>query len=238
MHLLESVAVTQEHRARALSSSLSFKSYIVNKQKLNQSFQSTIHPAFETSYHDFILCFGYLQPVYVTKDKPSRAIIQEFLEETSELRSSAITFYIDGSKLDDSRCAGAATFSPKLGVSFGYSLPMDATVFTAEEWAVYQTLVLIQDTGYSEAVIFIDSKSVLESINSSRLINHNYIIHWIKRLLCAALVKGIRISLVWIPAHRGIPGNEIADRAVLRPMDSTILLFRDRPIFHTVWHLL
>ncbi|KYN50413.1 hypothetical protein ALC57_00050, partial [Trachymyrmex cornetzi] len=61
--------------------------------------------------------------------------------------------------------------------------------------------------------IFSDSRSVLEAIGSPKLISANYIIHRIKRLLYASLNKGIKVSLAWIPAHRGIPGNEIADGA-------------------------
>ncbi|KYN10135.1 hypothetical protein ALC57_17730 [Trachymyrmex cornetzi] len=135
------------------------------------------------------------------------------MDNTAELRKEAITFYTDGSKLDERGCAGAASYSPELGVSFRYKLTPDTTVFTAEAWAIYQTLLLIQDVGYSKAIIFSDSKSVLESINSSKIINRNYVIHWIKRLLRSSSVRGIDVSPSWIPAHRGIPGNEIADRA-------------------------
>lgn len=85
-------------------------------------------------------------------------------------------------------------------------------MFTAEAWAILQALILIQDTGYSRA-IFSDSKSVLEAIGSPRLLSSNYIIHRIKRLLFSSFNNGINVSLAWIPAHRGIPGNEIADKA-------------------------
>ena len=108
--------------------------------------------------------------------------------------------------------AGTAAYSLDLRVSFRYRLTSEATVFTAEAWAILQSLILIQDTGYFKAVIFFDSKSVLEFIGSNRLINSNYIIHW-KRLLAISCSRGIKVTLVWIPAHRGIPGNEIANKA-------------------------
>ena len=101
--------------------------------------------------------------------------------------------------MEEQRCAGATTYSPELKVSFRYRLTSEVTVFTAEAWAIFQSLILIQDTDYSKVVIFSDSKSVLESIGSNRLINSNYIIHWIKRLL--ALLIGASTSL--------LPGSQL-----------------------------
>ncbi|XP_018373152.1 PREDICTED: RNA-directed DNA polymerase from mobile element jockey-like [Trachymyrmex cornetzi] len=210
---MELTARTSREKSLAISASPSFRFHVTNKHMIDKSFQSTIHPAFETSYPDFISRFKYLQPIFITKDKPDRVIIQEFMDNTAELRKEAITFYTDGSKLDERGCAGAASYSPELGVSFRYKLTPDTTVFTAEAWAIYQTLLLIQDVGYSKAIIFSDSKSVLESINSSKIINRNYVIHWIKRLLRFFSVRDIDVSLSWIPAYRGIPDNEIADGA-------------------------
>ncbi|XP_018309354.1 RNA-directed DNA polymerase from mobile element jockey-like [Mycetomoellerius zeteki] len=220
---LELAAVTTREKSYALSASPSFRFHITNSHMIDKSFQSTMHPAFETSYHDFISRFKYLQPVSDNKDKSDEVIKQEFLENTSKLRNSAITFYTDGSKLDEQGSAGA-TYSPELEVSFRYKLTSDITVFTAEAWAIFQTLLLIQDAGYTKAIIFSDSKSVLESINSCKLINNNYVIHWIKRLLRSSSLRGIEVSLVWIPAHRGIRGNEIADAAA---KEATAEDFRD-----------
>jgi len=80
--------------------------------------------------------------------------------------------------MEEQGYAEAATYSPELGVSFRYRLTSETTVFTAEAWMILQSLILIQDTDYSKAVIFSDSKSVLKSIDFNRLINSNYIIHW------------------------------------------------------------
>ncbi|KYM94039.1 hypothetical protein ALC62_15350 [Cyphomyrmex costatus] len=57
------------------------------------------------------------------------------------------------------------------------------------------------------------SRSVLQAISSHRLINGNYIIHKIKQVLLQLEHNNIDCSLFWIPSHKGILGNELADRA-------------------------
>ncbi|XP_018405952.1 PREDICTED: RNA-directed DNA polymerase from mobile element jockey-like [Cyphomyrmex costatus] len=57
------------------------------------------------------------------------------------------------------------------------------------------------------------SRSVLQAISSHRLINGNYIIHKIKQTLLQLEHNNIDCSLFWIPSHKGILGNELADKA-------------------------
>jgi len=165
-------SLSPEERSRVLSvilSSLSFKYYILNKHAFNNTFQSTFHSTFETtSYSDFIFLSDYKQIISDNKENANCAIKQKFLDNSIDLWDSTIdrfsTFYTDDSKMEQQGYAGTATYSPKFGFSFRYRLPSEATVFTAEAWAILQSLILIQDTGYSKAVIFSDSKSVLEII--------------------------------------------------------------------------
>ncbi|KYN04511.1 hypothetical protein ALC62_04624, partial [Cyphomyrmex costatus] len=49
--------------------------------------------------------------------------------------------------------------------------------------------------------------------SASVLINGNYIIHKIKQTLLQLEHNNIDCSLFWIPSHKGILGNELADKA-------------------------
>ncbi|KYQ60027.1 hypothetical protein ALC60_00939 [Trachymyrmex zeteki] len=81
---LKLAAVTSREKSFALSVSPSFRFHITNRHMIDKSFQSTMHPAFETSYHDFISRFKYLQPVSANKDKSDEVIKQEFLDIKTE----------------------------------------------------------------------------------------------------------------------------------------------------------
>ncbi|KYN21743.1 hypothetical protein ALC57_05877 [Trachymyrmex cornetzi] len=61
------------------------------------------------------------------------------------------------------------------------------------------------------AVIFSDSKSVLDYFASTRLDFGNYLIYAIINQLSQVLSKNLSIKLAWIPSHKGIAGNEKAD---------------------------
>ena len=76
-----------EEKSRALSISPSFKYYILNNDAFNNIFQSIFHPAFETSYSDFILRSDYKQ-IISDKEKTNCAIKQEFLDNSIDLRLS------------------------------------------------------------------------------------------------------------------------------------------------------
>jgi len=130
----ERMALSSEKKSRALSVLSSFKYYILNKHAFNNIFQSTFHPAFETSYSDFILRPDYKQIISDSKEKADYAIKQEFLDNlfSIDLQASAIAFYIDGFRMEEQEYAEAATYSPELGVSFRYRLISEATIFTAE----------------------------------------------------------------------------------------------------------
>ena len=66
-----------------------------------------------------------------------------------------------------------------------------------------------------------DSRSVLKAcLNFNHLETKNYLIYKIRNLLYYAEKLNIKISLYWISGHRGIFGNEVADK--LAKMASTL----------------
>jgi len=61
---------------------------------------------------------------------------KKFKEFSSPLIGEGISIYTDGSKTEDSP-VGAAVYSPELGLALKHKLSADASIFSAEAWAVY-----------------------------------------------------------------------------------------------------
>jgi len=131
-----------------------------------------------------------------------------FLDKSSSYTANAITFYTDGSKLNKDAPTGPSVHSPDFNLNVIHRLPAESSVFSAEAWAIYLAINKITDL---KAVIFSDSKSVLEALASLLFPNKNYLIHYIKKSWLNCTLKDTELYIFWIPAHKGILGNKIAD---------------------------
>jgi len=72
-------------------------------------------------------------------------------------------------------------YSPDINLSIIHKLSSESSVFSAEAWAIYLAINTIIDLKCDKAVIFSDSKSVLDTLTSPLSHNKNYLIHYIKR---------------------------------------------------------
>jgi len=112
--------------------------------------------------------------------------------------------YTDGSKVD----WGVGAAAVGVGVLRRMSLPKQASIFTAELYAIHLALNLIPELHHRSYVIFCDSLAALQSLQDryspnclSRKLQHR--LH--------DLLRTTTIELCWVPGHAGIPGNELAD---------------------------
>jgi len=70
--------------------------------------------------------------------------------------------FTDGSKREgEDSSVGAAIYSLELGITIKHKLPPETSIFSAE--AVYQALIFVESSPYSEAAIFSDSRSILDA---------------------------------------------------------------------------
>jgi len=140
-------------------------------------------------------------------------IRKKFQAFAAPLINADISLFTDESRREDEDSSvSAAIYSPELGIAIKHKLPPETSIFSAEAWAVYQALILVESSSYSEAAIFSDSRSVLDALSSFSLkSSSNYLIPLIRDKFHTMTDNGFIIRLVWIPSHVGIPGNERAD---------------------------
>lgn len=163
------------------------------------------------------------------KKSTSDVVSRKFFMEHTGQHSHAVPIYTDGSRSSKGVAAAAVILSDN-PITRTSRLPNEASVFTAELTAILDGLSSIGNLPPGSFVMYVDSRSVLESIASfnpkhplSRKIQQEYH-HLISR-------GNVRVEFCWVPAHVGIPGNERADQAAKAacqlPAQVTPLHFED-----------
>ena len=117
--------------------------------------------------------------------------------------------YTDGSKMADGKI-GSAFCVPSLGVDKAIRISDNLTVYTAELIAIKQALIWIKQAPANSYVIFSDSLSALQSLDTGSCASRPNTVQKIKELL-TEVTKRSEVVFVWIPSHVGIAGNERAD---------------------------
>ena len=114
--------------------------------------------------------------------------------------------YTDRSK--DQNSVGCAAVSNATVVK--RRLNPESTIFTAELYALLESLIMIDNSTQDKHIILSDSQS---AIQGTQMYNNNHpivteIFEWIIRLS----TRQKEIKFCWVPSHIGIPLNEVADK--------------------------
>eukprot|EP00102_Acyrthosiphon_pisum_P018398 XP_008190141.1 PREDICTED: uncharacterized protein LOC100572585 [Acyrthosiphon pisum] len=114
--------------------------------------------------------------------------------------------YTDASKGNEG--VGIAIALENTNITF--KLPNECSIFSAEAIAILKAIETIQTTKHTKFVILSDSLSAIKNIQNKN--NPNDISVLIQNQLDEAKTNKKQISIIWIPGHTGIAGNEIADK--------------------------
>ncbi|XP_071572448.1 uncharacterized protein, partial [Temnothorax nylanderi] len=146
---------------------------------------------------------------------PDHLLIRKIIDQY-DLDPTPEIIYTDGSYNETGRSTGASMVICDQDFAYKMSLPYLCSSYTAEAFAIKSALQLIkcQITSRNRDIIVLsDCKSVLESIYNNHINVHKNRYVTEARLSIFELERFCdrNVILVWIPAHVGIVGNELAD---------------------------
>lgn len=129
--------------------------------------------------------------------------------------ANMVKIYTDGSKTDNFTGFAFVTNNAE----HKFNIPINCSIFTAESFAIFQVILFIKQTHNNDKfAIFTDSASVIQAINDRH--HKNKYIRQIQILLQD--LQQDQITIVWVPSHVGIQGNEIADLAARNSHSNSI----------------
>lgn len=142
--------------------------------------------------------------VEVTKHAPEAHIHMHFLE--LQFKYSCPEYYTDASK------SHAGVSYAAVGPSYSESdvLHSHTSIFTAEAYALWSAAKHIKQLKLRKAVIYTDSLSVVKTLMSCCK-HRNPVITDLFSTLCTIYACGQHVTVCWVPGHRGIKGNVLAD---------------------------
>jgi ribonuclease HI len=157
-----------------------------------------------------------------SKDDPPARTKAVVMETIHNKWSQYTHIYTDGSKSPITQAAAYAVAIPSHKIIIQNRLPKHTSVYTSELRAIAVALTTCLTNHISNAVIFSDSLSSLQSIQTQHtrsrpdILDDIYIqLHKLKNL-------HYRVHLEWIPSHVGIAGNELADKLAKEALDFPI----------------
>ena len=140
------------------------------------------------------------------KSSTSSTVFKSRFNELKEKYSDFCEIYTDGSKVETK--VASAYVCPS--GSRGYRLKDGCSIFTAETDAISKALEYVKVSKLRRFIIFSDSMSVLQAIERQE--SKNPLVNRVLQTCQEILSKDKYIAFCWIPSHRGITGNEDADR--------------------------
>jgi ribonuclease HI len=139
------------------------------------------------------------------EDSPDALMKQLSLEFLSSTTHNKITIYTDASKKDNECAFGV--FCPSSGHEERIKLVNYASICTAEMLAIGNALEYIRNNSLTNTIILSDSLASCQALLTQA--KSTYITETTREIF--KLMESTKTSLVWIPSHIGISGNERAD---------------------------
>lgn len=190
---------------------------LLNDLKLNSSFQSktNIPDVIRTSNATLISTIIDTTLSILPKSSTSQETYKLHLKNKLQKYRKSFRIYTDASKIQNN--VGIAIVSNKDICC--YKLSSEYTSCDAEAVAILRALDYALENDYNDYLILSDSLTTLTCIQNTN--TSSDVINSILYLIQAHQLKGNLISILWIPGHNAIEGNEKADKLAKQIATST-----------------
>jgi ribonuclease HI len=135
--------------------------------------------------------------------------VENWRNKNPSFPEEVLVCYTDGSRTDSGTGSGIQGIRPNRGYCF--PLGKNATVFQTEIYTILQCAYENIRRAYRNKrfLIFSDSQAVLKALNGTK-VTSRLVAECLDAL--SALADINKVTLIWVPGHRGICGNEQADK--------------------------
>ncbi|XP_026481416.1 uncharacterized protein LOC113388232 [Ctenocephalides felis] len=130
-------------------------------------------------------------------------------------------FFTDGSKGPEG--VGACIYHQNTNLYTKYKLDINASIYTAEMYAINKCIRNIASLSLEKAVVFSDSRSSLESLLSIGR-DPSFLVLDTLNHIHNILSKRKSVYLIWIKSHIGVTGNEAADKGAKDAINTGIIV--------------
>lgn len=191
---------------------------IIHLRKLDQTtktlFKSPVSHTPEVEplppWKDFHIPTKYF-PLKKKEALNSTRTAQIFLSLTSLQDPNHLAIYTDGSVCESSKTSTCAFYVPQHGEKKAWFLQKPTISFVAELYGIRQALYYLNEQEIPSVTIYTDSKSAVQAISNFKWEASPAVPEIINQIINLNS-SGTQVTLMWIPSHAGIPGNEIADQ--------------------------
>lgn len=142
------------------------------------------------------------------------------IREKNKIKSQVTIIYTDGSNKKGNKSTGASIVIEEQETAYKISMSKLCSLFTAEAFAIKvikATLELMIEEAIKrpeDILILTDSRAALQAIKNNQLnvYKNKYITEIREKIIILEEDLKKRVILAWIPAHKGIKGNKLADQ--------------------------
>ncbi|KAJ5639863.1 uncharacterized protein N7484_007725 [Penicillium longicatenatum] len=148
-------------------------------------------------------------------------------------KGEKVIIYTDRSGIDGKVGAAAVVKATREHRHCQMGTEQDSTVYSAELRAVEMALEMVQDgpeRARKGVVVFSNSQAALQALVRPRMPSGQVYLRGCVQSLQHLHKQGIRVEFRWIPAHQGIPGNELVDEHAKQAAKAEIAGPHDRNI--------